>query len=307
MRLKTIHYLNNLYFPLFNQKMLALIDKTDDEKIYDLLIWKRRSSMMINQNEENVEIIKIPFYTQNGKEPEYIVAKLFRSKIPLPNNPIVIFGHGNGENLDDYIEYHSTFCQHGISFCTFDYRGYGYSDGSYGTCSANERDDLIFVIKYLKNNGFEKVSYFGRSTGATCGIFAASEFPDIVCLALDSPWLSTKEWVEYRANDLYQISKEKFDELIPTVFNEVKEKTGINFNDLKEPREAAKYIKQPIFIIHGKIDSIVPFSNSEELFEIVKSEVKTFKSFNGDHNDFIRYNYYNDMFKFILRHNGVKI
>lgn len=285
--------------------MLMTIDKTDDQKIYDLLIWRRRSSLLINKNEEGVEIVEIPYYSQENKEPEYIIAKLFRSNKPLPGNPIVLFGHGNGEQLDDYIEYSSVFCPHGISFCSFDYRGYGYSDGSYGTCSVNEREDLILTIKYLKEIGFEKVSYFGRSLGATCGIFAASEIPDLVCITLDSPWMSIKEWMEFRANDLYQISKEKFHELFPSVLKEVKEKTGIDFDKVKEPREAAKNIKQPIFIIHGECDSIVPFSNSQELFDVVKSEVKIFKPFNGDHNDLIRQVFYKEMFKFILKHNGV--
>ena len=132
--------------------MLMTIDKTDDQKIYDLLIWRSRSSLLINKNEENYEIIEIPYYSQDNKDPEYIIAKLFRSNNPLPGNPIVIFGHDNGEKLDDYIEYSTLFCPHGISFCSLYYREYGYSDGIYGTCSANEREDLILTIKYLKRN-----------------------------------------------------------------------------------------------------------------------------------------------------------
>lgn len=289
--------------------MLVPIETEDDQKIYDLLIWKRRSTKMIDKSEEessNVEIIEIPYRNMQDDSELIIVAKLFRVKEPLPGNPIVIFGHGNGEDLDDYIEFNSIFCENGISFCSFDYRGYGYSDGISGSCSASEREDLITVINYFKKNGFDKISYFGRSLGATCGIFAAAEFSDLVCLALDSPWISTKEWVEYRAEDLHQISKEKFNELIPNVFKEVKEKTGIDFSQIKEPREVAINIKQPIFIIHGMNDSIVPFSNSKELFEIVKSNEKKFKPFNGGHNDFVRYLFYKDMFNFILHQNGVK-
>lgn len=137
--------------------MLVPIETEDDQKIYDLLIWKRRSTKMIDKSEEessNVEIIEIPYRNMQNDSELIIVAKLFRVKEPLPGNPIVIFGHGNGEDLDDYIEFNSIFCENGISFCSFDYRGYGYSDGIYGSCSASEREDLITVINYFKKKRF---------------------------------------------------------------------------------------------------------------------------------------------------------
>lgn len=286
--------------------MLQIITDTDEEKIYNLLIWRRRKMLMPTTNEAKIEQIELPHYSSNSENPEIIVAQIIRAEKPLEGNPIVVFGHGNGETLDDYIQYSINFCPHGISICALDYRGYGYSDGLYGSCSATERDDVENVINHLKKEGFNKISYFGRSLGATCGIFAASKFPDLVCLALDSPWMSTKEWVAYRSMNDYGIKPEKFDEVIGGVFEEVKRKTGIDFNEVEEPRVAASRIKQPIYVIHGVNDTIVPYTNSEELINTVQSRDKKLESFEGDHNDLIRYLIYEKMFKFILKRNGVE-
>lgn len=278
-------------------------DKKDQKKIYDLIIWERKQDKMtVGEEEENFEYVEIPVKTKEDTT-ENIGIVIIKAPNPLPGNPIVMFGHGNGETASDYTGYSIDFCPHGISICCVDYRGYGYSDGKYGSSSATEREDMITVYKYLKNNGFKKISYFGRSLGATCGLFVATEFPDLVCIALDSPWLSTREWTEFKAKSFDKIDNDRFKSLLPSVYKDIEEKTGLKFDEIPEPREVTGKIKQPFFLIHGDNDKLVPYSNSTELIELVKSKVKEFRSFKGGHNDFIRYKYYEEMFQFILEHN----
>lgn len=276
----------------------------DEESIYDLIIWPKNATKPFDKiSNEKAEFISIP----SSNPDEKITFVISRAENPLTGNPIVVFGHGNGERMKDYY-YENDFCPHGISICTFDYRGYGFSDGKYGTSCFTEPDDIITIIKYLKENGFEKVSYFGRSLGATCGIFVAAEFPDLVCVALDSPWLSTREWTKYKADFFNDIKGEKFQKLLPTVYQKIKEETGLDFNQIKEPRFVASKISQPLFLIHGEQDYLVPFSNSSELIELVASQEKIFKPFKGDHNfNKERVKLFYEMFDFILKHNGVEI
>lgn len=59
-----------------------------------------------------------------------------------------------------------------------DYRGTGYSDGDLNTSGIAETSDLITVINYLRKSGYTKISLFGRSLGAHCGIYIASHFQD---------------------------------------------------------------------------------------------------------------------------------
>lgn len=273
------------------------------KKIYDLMIWKRRGKIpKRDEDEREGELIEIP--ANDGKSEEKIRVIIVKAKNPLDNNPIVIFGHGNGETAEDYVDYSNEFCPHGISVCLVDYRGYGYSDGKYGTSGVTERDDMIAVVKYLQKNGFKKISYFGRSLGATCGLFVAAEFPELVCIALDSPWLSIREWTEFKAKQFENIDHAEFENLIPQVYQLIEKKTGLKFSEVIEPRDVSGKITQPFFLIHGTEDKLVPCSNSEELIDLVQSTEKIFKKFKGGHNDFGRYIHYEEMFKFILNQNG---
>ena len=82
------------------------------------------------------------------------------------------------------------------------------------------------------------------------------------------------------------------------------EKTGANLSKYEDPYKLADKIKQPIIVIHGRNDSNVPFKNSEDLMKLVKSEEKVFKPFDGNHNS---YRDFDQLFYFILEHNGVVI
>lgn len=279
------------------------------KKIYKLIIWKRSEEKQDYEEDENegVEVVSIQSETKYEKNSKRLTICLKKAENPLPGNPIVVFGHGNGEKLDEYLGYSENFCPHGISICAIDYRGYGYSDGEFGSSSVTEREDMISVINYLQKAGHQKISYFGRSLGATCGIFVAAHFPDLVCLAFDSPWLSTKEWTEYKAKFFDHIDHDKFEQLLPKVYKQILDKTGIDFNTVQEPREVASKITQPLFVIHGSKDVLVPDSNSKELIDIVQSKEKVFKTFNDGHNGFKRYPLFGEMFNFILKHNGVEI
>lgn len=88
--------------------------------------------------------------------------------------------------------------------------------------------------------------------------------------------------------------------MIPYVYNK------IDFNQVEKPRDVASKITQPLFLIHGKNDKLVPFENSEELIELVQSKEKFFEPFESDHN-----NRDEDTFKgiydFILSYNNIKI
>ena len=185
-----------------------------------------------------------------------------------------------------------------------DYRGTGYSDGDLNTSGIEETSDLITVINYLRKSGYIKISLFERSLGANCGIYIASHFPDLVSIALDSPCVSIKDLCIYQVNRFDKIDKEKIEQLYPEACQLAKEKYGIDYLNLKEAIDVADQITQPIFVIHGNRDILVPFSNSILLMEKIKSEEKKFVPFDAGHNDVQRLKYFLDQFIFILRQNG---
>lgn len=166
---------------------------------------------------------------------------------------------------------------------------------------------MITVINYLKKNGYEKISYFGYSLGATCGIYVASHFPDLVCVTLDSPWLSFKEWTAFKVKRKHGIGNDEFEKAIPLAYSKINAKYGFDFNQIVEPRELAAKISQPLFLIHGKLDVLVPPCNSDELIKLVQSHEKTYKSGRFDHCSSLRIEFWEEAIDFILKHNGVDL
>lgn len=281
--------------------MSTKADRNVIKKIVNLLVMPKEKFRPQKHFDKLGRITKVP--TPSG---EHIAIKLTNAKEPLPGNPVLLFAHGDGETIEDYYTYQSYFIKHGVSFCIMDHRGVGYGEGQYQTSGIRETEDCLTVIEYLKKNGFEKISFFGRSLGGICGIYLASRYPDLVCLALDSPVIDLTEYVIYFMGKAHHVSSEKVKKIFPLACEQIKEKTGIDFLSIEQPSEAAKKITQPIFVIHGKSDIHVPISNSEKLMELVQSEDKTFEPFNGTHNSF-RYQPYIDLFLFILQHNGEQI
>lgn len=288
-------------FLQMSQEERSPTDKKYLDKLCKSLVSPRESPKL--DNSDQAEIIEIP--TPSG---EHIALFLKRADNPLPGNPILLFTHGDGETIDDYYNNHEFFCPYGVSFCIFDYRGNGYSEGTIQTSSVRETEDCFTVIQYLKDQGFGKFSFFGRSLGATCGIFVASRIPDLVCIALDSPMINYKDCTIYQVNKFNHVPIEKAEELYDEACKIVKEKYGIDFLNIEQPIDAAPKINQPIFVCHGKKDVILPFNYSEKLMEKVASQEKRFEALpNGHNNIYPRYKVFMDMFIFILHHYGVEI
>lgn len=278
------------------------------DEISDFIIQNVRGRYYPIKNPEKItggEFIQIPIKDTLGVEYKIAIV-LFRSDIILPGNPIVLFAPGDNEIIDHYTQYNQEFCPYGVNFCVMDYRGRGYSEGEYITLGDNEIDDVFCVIRYLKNNGFEKISYFGRSRGAVCGLFAAKEFPELVSLALDSPRIHLGEDDQY-ISDEFDITKEKAKELLPFIYKKVSDSIGIDFSRNDQPCIFAQNIKQPIYIIHGIYDQNIPVAESQELINILKSEDKKLVTFKGGHNDICRILHFRDQFFFILKHSGADV
>lgn len=262
---------------------------------------KRKQEIFEPEFEEG-EFKKVPI--KDALDRTFNIGIIIRkAENPLPGNPIVLFAPGDNETIDSYEGHSDCFTQFGVSFCAMDYRGNGYSEGEYITYGDNEINDVFAVIKYLYNSGYQKVCYFGRSRGATCGLYAANEFPNLTCVALDSPSIEAGKDDEY-ISEKFKLPIEKVRKILPSIYSRIIELTGIDFSRDLQPREFAPTIKQPIYVIHGELDKCIPISESRELMQIIGSEEKKFDSFNGHHNDYRRYPFWLKQFYFILKHCG---
>ncbi len=177
----------------------------------------------------------------------------------------VIFWHGNGGNLSEWLPAIAGLRRHGFSVLAVDYRGYGASTGApseRGAYRDADATDAAFRERFARPN--IPVIYWGRSMGSAVAAYAASrQAPG--ALVLESPFSNLRAVV---ANNpaLWALSF---------------------FSSYSFP--TARFLDRydgPLLVVHGDADSIVPFTVGRALFDAARTSRKTFVTIPGaDHND----------------------
>lgn len=179
-----------------------------------------------------------------------------------PNAKVVLYCHGNGGNISHRIDLYQTLLELGFSVFTFDYRGYGKSQGR--PSEEGTYLDASAAYDWLRQKGFagKQIIAYGESLGGgvacelcvreiTGGLILQSTFTSIPDIGAELyPWLPIK-W----------ISRIKYD----TVH--------------KLPR-----LKIPVLIMHSQSDNLVAYRHSQENFAAA-NEPKLFCELKGGHND----------------------
>lgn len=173
--------------------------------------------------------------------------------------PVVIFGHGNGELIDFWPEALREFAGLGIGVMLVEYPGYGRSAGSPSEYSITQ----TFVAAYdhltsRKDVDPSRIIFLGRSLGGGA-VCALTRLRPSAALILMSTFTSAKSFAK------------KF--LVPPLL-------------VRDPFDNLTVVKNypnPVLIIHGKHDTIIPFSHGKTLHQAAKQgEMITY---NAGHND----------------------
>lgn len=158
----------------------------------------------------------------------------------LKKDKIVIFFHGNGEDISSAFEFGYFICNElQTSVLIMEYRGYSVYGGSPSAAAIVE--DACHVMEFMKAEGFDykDIILFGRSIGGAIALEVASKF-QVCSLVLLSPFLSLKKIAE----DLYG-------KCASSLLKETLDNSSI-----------APKVECPVLIIHGMKDSLVPFEHS---------------------------------------------
>ena len=168
----------------------------------------------------------------------------------------VLYLHGNYEDLGRVGEYIPAFVEAGYAVFAIDFRHYGYSGGL--PTESNTNADVLQAYNYLKNIlhvPAERIIVFGYSLGSGPAIELTLHEP-AAGLVLQGAYVST-----YRV--MTRIP------LIP----------GDKFvNIAKVPK-----LKLPVLVIHGTLDSTVPFWHGEALYEAIIAPKKKLFIDGGPH------------------------
>lgn len=174
------------------------------------------------------------------------------------NNPVVLFSHGNGEDLGHNIEFAQGYRQQGFGILLYDYRGYGLSDGK--PSENNTYQDIETAYRLLTGTfaiAPSRIIAHGRSVGCGPSTWLAEKHP-LGGLILESPFVSA-----FRVVTRWPI--------LP--FDKYKNLARI------------KDIHCPVLVIHGTQDEIVPFWHGLKIFEAANEPKMNYWVPKAGHND----------------------
>lgn len=179
-----------------------------------------------------------------GKEPAHIPCLFLKS--PGGSSKVIIYFHGNAEDIGHTLE----LMEHvrdslGIHIICVEYPGYGIYKGS---SDANRIiEDGLNVYDYIANEckwGEENIVVFGRSIGTGAAVqIAGCRKP--AALLLMSAYTSIRGVIKNIAGSILQYAvRERF-----------------------RNKELMKLVTCPVFLIHGLKDTLIPYSESQELLQ----------------------------------------
>lgn len=177
---------------------------------------------------------------------------------------VVLFFHGNKNNITRFETHYSFFDEIGVSYFTFDYPGYGNSSGSPTEQSlyASARAAYSFLSCTRKYSPTSIIVY-----GASLGAAVAAEL------------LQTHNADSFISEAAFSSAREMGKELIP--YLPIWSFFPDRYNNLKR----YSLLKLPVFLLHGQYDLITPLHQAKQLMIALKSSSRISEY---DHTEVVR-------------------
>lgn len=174
----------------------------------------------------------------------------------------MLFCHGNGGNLTSRPGYYRAILETGVSLLTFDYRGYGLSDGE--PSEAGTYTDAETACQWLRTRGFAPahILVWGESLGGGIASHVAAT-QGVGGLVLQSSFTSIPD-----------IGAELFPWLPVKLLSRIKYDT----------HSRLPHLKCPVVVMHSRGDMTIRFHHGERNFAAAR-DPKAFIELEGDHND----------------------
>ena len=161
--------------------------------------------------------------------------------------PVVIFAHGNGELIDYWPDELNKFNDLGLGVLLVEYPGYGRSDGSPSQKSITETFEAAYDMLIAREDiDTHRIIFFGRSVGGGAICDLAAKRPS-AALILISTFTGTRSFAP------------KY--LVP----------GFLIRDPFDNLTVVRTYTNPVLIMHGKFDEIIPYAHGKTLYETAKN------------------------------------
>lgn len=175
----------------------------------------------------------------------------------------VVHMHGNAQNMSAHWPYAEWLLERGFNVFTFDYRGYGNSQGRPEPKGLFE--DAVAALDYSRSRADAgKLYLFGQSLGGMLAIAAAAASPQAVYAVLaEAPVHSYSAWAE----------------------DQMPEKELV----LDDSHCASTYVGVlapiPLLLLHSPGDRVVPYAHSQQLLAAAGDPKQLVTVPDGEHND----------------------
>jgi alpha-beta hydrolase superfamily lysophospholipase len=179
---------------------------------------------------------------------------------------VVVYFHGNRQNIERYAKFASNFTKHGYEVWMEDYPGFGKSTGERTEKKMYEQALQIQKMAASKY-GKDSIIIYGKSFGTGIASYVASQ-SDNKRLILETPYYSIPSLFACYA-PIYPTGK---------------------MSNYKIPvNEFLADVKYPVTIFHGTDDGVIPYRNANRLKSVLKTTDEFIKVEKGTHhnlNDF---------------------
>jgi uncharacterized protein len=205
--------------------------------------------------------INIPY----DRETNINIIQFYPKDDTLPKG-VVLYFHGNKNNIGWYAKYASNFTTSHYEVWMMDYPGYGKSTGTF---SEQKLYDYALQVYKLARTHYEpgRIVIYGKSLGTGIASQLAS-VRDCKYLIMETPFYSMTSLAAHYL-PIYPV-KQMMHFRFPTY-------------------EYLKQVTAPIVILHGSSDGIIPFAQSKRLLPFLKAGDQLVRIPNGSHNDLGEY------------------
>lgn len=222
---------------------------------------------------DNPTISNVVFYPRKTKIPEKLESNIKVLKFDISDNisiggfffgtktenPTILLFHGNGEIASDYQYISHLFLECNVNLAVVDFRGYGFSSGEpYFTSLISDAMPIYDAFRdwLAEMNYINSLFVQGRSLGSVCAAEIGAHNPSMLKgVIFESGFASLFNMM----TNLFCVSSPNLTQ------DSLKEFS----NDIRVQK-----FQVPTLIIHGTEDSIIPYSESQLLFQNLPNSVE---------------------------------
>lgn len=179
-----------------------------------------------------------------------------------PSKGVVLYFHGNRENINRYAKYAPNFTKHGYEVWMVDYPGFGKTTGKFTEENVYMQAREVYKLAHARF-AEDSIIVYGKSLGSGIASWLASK-KTCKRLIMETPYYSIPDLIK-NYTPIYPVE------------------TMTNF---KFPTgEYLKDVPVPVTIFHGTDDWVIPYDCAGKLKKVLKPGDEFITIHRGSHND----------------------